>query len=141
MSDRWPPERVSALVRMWDAGTTASQIAAELGVTRDAVLDMVRRRALVKHKGGRPVATGGKRATKFKRSFNLFLTYAHIDWLDQKFGYSKRSAGIRALIDEAMAGKAKPVEQPKPRVVYVERRLPESSIPWPTRDQLMGRRA
>lgn len=47
----WTPERIEQLKKFWEAGLSASQIAAELGnVTRNAVIGKVHRLGL----GGRP---------------------------------------------------------------------------------------
>lgn len=45
----WTPERVETLRRMWDAGFSGAQIAAKLGVTRNAVIGKIHRLKLHRH--------------------------------------------------------------------------------------------
>jgi GcrA cell cycle regulator len=53
----WNPERVEQLRNFLSAGLTCSQIAAEIGVTRNAVIGKIHRLGLGP---GRPVAAPGR---------------------------------------------------------------------------------
>lgn len=48
MTDEWIPQRVSALIALWDEGLPASEIGRRLGVTKNAVVGKVHRLGLPK---------------------------------------------------------------------------------------------
>lgn len=52
----WAPERIAALRRLWREGYSASMVAQELGVSRNAVLGRVYRMGLARN-GSKPVVT------------------------------------------------------------------------------------
>ena len=56
---RWPAETVTALVRLWDEGLTAAEVAARLGKTAGAV-----RAKLHKLRAASVPLAGGRRATR-----------------------------------------------------------------------------
>ena len=55
----WSPERVAQLKRCFDAGLTCSQIAREIGVTRNAVIGKLNRLGLSQPRN--PAATQARR--------------------------------------------------------------------------------
>jgi hypothetical protein len=137
MSDRWTPARISAMMRMWDQGSTSREIAEELGMSRSAVLGKVHRLGLARRKGGRPYFNLPL------KSFNCFLTENQINWLRKTYGHKRMAAGLRAMLDEAMQiTLVKPVPAP-PKVVVPLPPIPkhlDGPIPWPDKQRLMAGR-
>ncbi len=56
MNKEWPAERLTFAKRLWDGGHSASEIARELGVSRNAVMGQAHRRKW----GKRRAPTGGR---------------------------------------------------------------------------------
>lgn len=48
MSNEWTPERITALIALWEEGLTTSEIGARLGITKNAVVGKVHRLGLPK---------------------------------------------------------------------------------------------
>lgn len=134
MSERWTPARISTMMRMWDRGDTASDIAAELGMTRSAVLGKIFRLGLSRHPNGRP------RFDVPIKSFNCFLTHNQVEWLRKTFGHKRMSAGIRGMLDEAMQGQVSKAVAPKNVIPLPATPKPASSVPWPDKRRLMAGR-
>lgn len=61
----WSPERVAQLKRCFDAGLTCSQIAREIGVTRNAVIGKLNRMGLSQPRN--PAATQARRDARSTR--------------------------------------------------------------------------
>lgn len=54
--DRWTPEKVDELRKLWDEGLSASQIGLKIGMTKNAVIGKVRRLDLERRAGVAPKA-------------------------------------------------------------------------------------
>lgn len=67
-SENWPPERIELLKQLWAEGLSASQIAAEFGLTRNAIIGKVHRLGLEKRGRGQNMARRPRtvRTTPFK---------------------------------------------------------------------------
>lgn len=55
-SENWPPERIELLKQRWAEGLSASQIGAEFGLTRNAIIGKVHRLGLEKRARGQNMA-------------------------------------------------------------------------------------
>jgi GcrA cell cycle regulator len=64
-STPWTDDRVAAVTQLWAAGLSASQIAAQLGVTRNAVIGKLHRLGLL---GSRPRSDATRRITSRPRA-------------------------------------------------------------------------